>query len=292
MTPQVVIELAGGLGNQMFQYAFFLKMQSLGYPCKFYFDKSQYIHNGPELNGVFGLPLSFATSKEIDYLLDRKMDFASRLKRKVLGARIARYWEHDKGYDFKPQIMQQRQPVYLQGCWLSPLYFLDIEGEVRNAFRFPEINDAENQEVLMRISSSPFSVAIHARFGDYFSSTTHANLDYRDYLGKAISRLPGTNARDFFIFSDDLQEIIAVMNSMGTHHGSFHFVSGNDGNKSWKDMALMSKCHHQIIANSSFSWWAAWLNADPDKIVISPKEWFTTDFLNRNDIVPEEWITI
>lgn len=292
MKPRVIIELAGGLGNQMFQYAFFLQMQHLGYPCKFYFDQSQFIHNGPEIDRVFDLHLPMATDEELDRVLGRNKNILSRIALK-LGKQVSiSYWEHDKGYRYKPELFIQVRPVYLQGCWLSALYFRDIEAQVRKAFRFHEINDAENKEVAELIKHSTCSVAVHARFGDYLSSATHLNLDYRDYLKKAIHRLPVTVSRDFFIFSDDLQKAKSVLNNLETLNGTIHFVSGNDGSQSWKDMALMSHCHYQIIANSTFSWWAAWLNDHPGKTVVAPKDWFTKDEWNQNDIVPAGWKTI
>lgn len=292
MKPMVIIELAGGLGNQMFQYAFFLKMQHLGHPCKLYFDPSQYIHNGPELHHVFGVPMPFAKSEELDELLDKQNNILAKIRRKVRGRRAANFWEHDKGYAFKPNILRQQKPVYLQGCWLSPKYFNDIADQVRNSFRFPDITDKGNMQVMENIRTSHCSVSVHARFGDYLSSATHLNLDYRQYLEKAITHLPDTENLDFFIFSDDPGKAKNGIAHLENSNHKFHFVISNEKQDSWKDMALMSNCMHHIIANSTFSWWAAWLNPNPNKIVISPKDWFTNDFLNDNDIVPDEWIKI
>ncbi len=292
MKPRVIIELAGGLGNQMFQYAFFLQMQHLGYPCKFYFDQSQFIHNGPEIDRVFDLHLPMATDEELDRVLGRNKNIFSRITRKLGRQASTTYWEHDKGYRYKPELFIQVRPVYLQGCWLSPLYFRDIEAQVRKAFRFPEINDAENKEMAELIKHSACSVAVHARFGDYLSSATHLNLDYRDYVEKAIHRLPGTVSRDFFIFSDDIGQAKSTLEGMMIENSRIHFISGNHREQSWKDMVLMSMCHHQVIANSTFSWWAAWLNDNPEKIVIAPKNWFTKKEWNLNDMLPAEWIKI
>lgn len=292
MKPDVIIELAGGLGNQMFQFAFFMKMRHLGYPCKIFYDEAQRIHNGPEIDKVFGVQLLYASKEELNKVLDQKKDIFSRALRKAGGSQHSAYWEHDKGYHFKPEIFRQQKPVYLQGCWLSPMYFHDIAEQVRRTFYFPEITDGVNSEVLMKIQKSPCSVAIHARFGDYLSSAVHFNLDYEDYLKKAIDRLPVTVRPDFFIFSDDIERAKTIFEKKKDEDNYFHFVRGNGSNHSWIDMALMSKCSHQIIANSTFSWWAAWLNDNPHKTVIAPKNWFTITQWNQNDLLPAEWIKI
>lgn len=291
--PFVIIELAGGLGNQMFQYAFFLKMQSLEYPCKFYYDNSQYTHNGPELERAFGVKPVYSDDAELTEVLDKKKDFLSGVRRKLRGARPSRYWEHDKGYAYKPEIFNQPKPIYLQGCWLSGRYFEDIEDKVRTAFQFSAIHGQENILLLNRIHSSENSVSIHIRRGDYLTSGIHLNLNYPDYLQKALAQLPGDpKVYEYFIFTDDEQTASEIVRSLDCGSHNVHFSTGNRGSKSWIDMALMSQCRHQIICNSTFSWWAAWLNPNTDKIVISPEHWFTTDFLNDNDIVPDTWIKI
>ena len=287
---QIVIEIAGGLGNQMFQYAFYLKMKHLGYESQLYFDTSQLRHNGFELSKVFNIDATLVSKSEVEKLLDKKLDLLSKLKRKISGHNPSFYWEHDKGYAFKPEILKQKNSVYLQGCWLSEKYFADIQKEISDVFRFPSLK-GKNQEVAQQIFNDSTSVGIHIRRGDYLTSNIHRNLDYKNYLNQAISlikvKYPELN---FYVFSDDSHFAKEIFNKI--EHNKVNIIDWNRSTDAFNDMHLMSLCRHQIICNSTFSWWAAWLNNNPDKIVISPKDWFTSDFLNDNDIVPDEWIKI
>lgn len=291
MKPEIIIELAGGLGNQMFQYAFFLQMQHLGYPCKMYYDQAQYIHNGAEVGRMFGLQIPFATKDELDRILDRRKDVLSRVLRKIRGSKPSQYWEHDKGYDFKPEILNQSKPVYLQGCWLSEKYFSDISEEVKTVFQFAAFEEIKNKEMAAQIKDDLHAVSIHIRRGDYLASDRHRNLNYKEYLTHAIAIITErTENMNLYVFSDDTAFAKSVLDEW--EMGSIFFVDWNSGKDSFNDMHLMSLCRHNIICNSTFSWWAAWLNEHPGKIIISPKDWFTTKALNGNDIVPERWITV
>lgn len=289
----IVIEIAGGLGNQMFQYAFYLKMKGLGYDCRLYYDEAHRTHNGLELEKAFGLEMPMATQDDIDSLLQRKRDSFSRVKKKVLRLRPSFYWEHDKGYKFKSEVFQQARPVYLQGCWLSEKYFYDIKETVRQSFRYVSPND--DLLTLEKIKTDNHSVSIHIRRGDYLTSGIHRNIEYKTYIENAIRiilarvyRKDLTVRPNFYVFSDDINYAFEVMQDV---KGSYH-VYFPDNKVSYLDMQMMSACRHNIIANSTFSWWAAWLNANPDKVVLCPDKWFTTDLLNDNDIVPERWVKI
>lgn len=289
---QIIIEIAGGLGNQMFQYAFYLKMKQLGYEGSLYFDKEQQLHNGFELNKVFGLDINFISKAEVDKLLDKKQDLFSKVKRKIVGNKPSFYWEHDKGYEFKPGIFKQESSVYLQGCWLSEKYFKDIETEVRRAFTF-KLPDKNNLETFNQIITDENPVSIHIRKGDYSKSSIHFNIDYADYLFKAVSFINQHIATPmFYVFSDDMPFAKEALKKFETVFPNVSFIDWNKGNQSYMDMHLMSRCKHNIIANSTFSWWGAWLNTFKDKIIISPKEWFTVNEWNKNSIIPDSWTVI
>ncbi|MBN9351771.1 MAG: alpha-1,2-fucosyltransferase [Chitinophagaceae bacterium] len=288
----LIIEVAGGLGNQMFQYAFFLKLKSLGYPCKLYYDKTQKKHKGYELDKVFGINEQFATESELNKVLGKDTSFVSRLKRKWTGYHPSFYWEHDKGYAYKPEIFNQAKPIYLQGCWLSEKYFEDIDAEVRKVFVFRSCSN-QSSALADKIRDDSSSVSIHLRRGDYLQSDIHLKLDYPKYLTGAIRKIKtGVENPSLYIFSDDMDHTKKLFSDNTINGFPLHFVDWNSGEDSWQDMYLMSLCRHNIICNSTFSWWAAWLNKNPDKMVVCPEKWFTTDFLNDNDIVPEGWIQI
>lgn len=291
--PELVVELAGGLGNQMFQYAFALKLQSLGHRCLFYYDESQRKHDGPLLEEAFGISMPWADPKQVLRLQDVTKDPWSKLQRKVTRRTPSVYWEHDKGYAYKTAILKLEKPMYLQGCWLSEKYFQDIAPVIRASFQFT----GKPAHAMTEIKNRENAVSVHIRRGDYLNSVMHRHLAYPDYLRHAVSLIEkhlasrNNNSQcELYVFTDDAPAAHAQMGALNNTH-RVHYP-GDANNSPYRDMQLMAACSHHIIANSTFSWWGAWLNRNPDKIVISPKDWFTNDFLNDNDIVPEEWITI
>jgi hypothetical protein len=289
---QIIIEIGGGLGNQMFQYAFYLNMKHLGYNCKLYFDEINQMHQGFELQNVFDIDIKFANKSEVEKLLDIKKDLLSKLNRRIFGQKQFIYWEHNNGYAFKPEIVRQQKPAYLQGCWLSEKYFEDIKAEVRQAFRFKELNK-KNQYFFNQINGEKNAVSIHIRKGDYLKSAIHLNVDYHSYVSQAISYLlQSRTGLSFYVFSDDIRLAREILSEYETIGSKFHFVNWNLDKESYIDMQLMANCKHNIIANSTFSWWGAWLNNYEEKIVISPKNWFAVNEWNNNSIIPDSWIVI
>lgn len=267
-------------------------MKHLGYNCTLYFDNEQQKHNGFELTKVFGLDMSFAALSHVDKLLDKKKDLLSKFKRKISGYNPSFYWEHDKGYAFKPEIFKQQCSVYLQGCWLSEKYFKDIETEVRSAFNFKSPKE-NNLKIFNQMNTDENAVSIHIRRGDYTKSNIHLNLDYAAYLQQAVSIIDEkiTNP-SYYIFSDDIPFAKHVLQKTHVPASDTFFIDWNKGELSWMDLQLMSTCKHNIIANSTFSWWGAWLNTFEKKIIISPKDWFAVKEWNTNSIIPTSWTAI
>jgi hypothetical protein len=181
---------------------------------------------------------------------------------------------------------------YVNGNWQSEKYFMQIENKIRNAFVFKNI-DTKNNEIALKMANS-ISVALHIRRGDYLGNSIYSGVCTEDYYTKAIELLLNKinnqgNIR-FYVFSDDKEfsnKFIAKLKIPAD------LIEINKGNESYKDLWLMTQCKHNIIANSSFSWWGAWLNNNPDKIIIAPQIWFNeSNEDNYKDIVPEQWIKI
>ena len=290
---KIIIEIAGGLGNQMFQYAFYVKMKQLGYDCLLYIDPTQHIHNGFELQRIFKLEASFTETSQIASLRKKDQGFVSKLLRKTIGTTPSFYWEHDKGYNFKEDIFTQPKSIYLQGCWLSERYFESVETEVRSFFEFPLFNDPRNIDIASQIAVELAPVSIHIRRGDYLKSSIHKNIDYKQYLTEAISTLKDkTVVSTFYVFSDDIPYAQSVLQAHSSNEAPFHFINWNSAEASFNDMHLISLCKHNIITNSTFSWWGAWLNNHPQKIILSPAHWFSKNELNNNSILPDTWIQL
>jgi hypothetical protein len=258
-----------------------------------YVDPSQHIHNGFELPDIFTLDASFAGPSEIESLRKKDQSFVSRLLKKTIGIKPSFYWEHDKGYEFKAHIFTQHNSIYLQGCWLSEKYFKSVETKVRECFEFPAFTDSRNIDLAARIAGEPVPVSIHIRRGDYLKSSVHLNISYETYLAAALEKLKAsTTATGFYVFSDDMAYAKSLTKVVTKDEVPIYFIDWNSAAASFNDMHLMSLCKHNIITNSTFSWWGAWLNKYPQKMILSPRDWFSINEWNNNSIVPSSWIRI
>lgn len=291
----IVAKLQGGLGNQMFQYALgrHLAIKN-NVPLKL--DVTALKTNDPSVTkrdyilSVFNVEESFATEKEIAWFKKyrfKKGKFWFWYNRTI--ANRSRYaWE--KQFNFEPWILTLKEPVYLDGYWNTEKYFKEIEDIIRKEFTLKKELGVESQKLLSEISGVE-SVSLHVRRGDYVSDTRtnawHGAIS-SDYYEKAIQNIAEhvTNPH-FFIFSDDpawaREHIIPPFPTI---------YMPTDTEHPEEDMYLMSQCKHNIIANSTFSWWGAWLNNNPNKIVIAPHKWFQTPKMDTRDLVPTTWVTL
>jgi hypothetical protein len=184
--------------------------------------------------------------------------------------------------------------VFLRGFWQSEKYFLDCREEILKEFSFKNKFSDENLKIAKKIQEKS-SVAIHVRRGDYISnpgaSKTFVSLEVQ-YYQKAIEKLDIDIPHALLVFfSDDISWVKKnIINRLLSNY-EYIIVDNNKGDESYNDMRLMSLCDHNIIANSSFSWWGAWLNQNPRKQIIAPKKWFLID-KNTNDLYPNNWIKI
>jgi len=196
----------------------------------------------------------------------------------------------EPGFAFDASLSNVWDRSYLIGYFQSARYFTDHAEEIRRDFQFVAEPDRRNADLLREIEASP-SVAVHVRRGDYVSDATthavHGVLDL-DYYRAAVDRIRirQPNPR-IYVFSDDLEwckQHLSLRCAMS-------FMDHNAG-KGFEDLRLMSRCRHHIIANSSFSWWGAWLNPDADRIVVGPKRWFADSTRNTSDLYPPGWLVL
>lgn len=273
-----LVKVTGGLGNQMFIYAMYLKMKKSFPNTKLDLsDMSHYkVHYGYEMNKVFGLPhTEFCINRNIKKILEF-MFFKTILERKQKGS-------------MKPYTEKSLWPlVYFKGFYQNEKYFCGIEDEVSDAFNFnTSIANDRSIKMMEQIAGDNNAVSIHIRRGDYLHEPHWSSIGYicqRPYYMNAISKLIERGITPhFYVFSEDLswaKENLPLENAV--------FVDWNKGEDSWQDMMLMSRCRHNIICNSTFSWWGAWLNPNPDKIVVAPAQW--SKHLTGSAIEPESWI--
>lgn len=290
----IITKIIGGLGNQMFQYAMGLSLaENNQTPLKL--DLSQFtgykLHNGFELSKVFNCSAEIASVTQIETLLGIcKYSFIRRILKKTYlkNLRPAQYVV-EPFFGYWDGVSFLGDNVYLDGYWQSQKYFIDHESTIRTHFTFKNILSDENLKLSDRIKVTN-SVSLHIRRGDYVTNKNNAFIGTCSliYYQNAIEYFSQKIADPiFFIFSDDITWAKSNLRLANEHY----FVGHNQGEDSHFDMQLMSLCKHHIIANSSFSWWAAWLNPSKNKIVAAPKKWFANG-LNDQDLVPNSWVRI
>lgn len=290
----VIVQMLGGLGNQMFQYALYRAFLQKGEAAKL--DISWIEKNKTEKENiipiwdVFDLDMNLATEKEIQRLADSAMDPFTRVRRKLFGRRKTYISEKLADYGSFCKEITDLKSAYLTGYWQSYQYFSDVEEDIRHLYSFREIEDRANMEMIKRISETNNSVFVHVRLGDYLKlSDIYGGICTPDYYEKCMAMIRDKRGEDttFFIFSNEPKKVGEVIDLSSYRHT---IVDLNDEKNGWKDMQLMSKCQDSIIANSSFSWWAAYLNNNENKIVCAPKGW--TNSYSAEDLIPEKWIRI
>jgi hypothetical protein len=286
--PQMkIIRFIGGLGNQMFQYAFYKTLQKKHSDIRvdlsaYKIDKS---HNGYELEHIFNVKLRKVSGIVSDAYDINNRKWLPRKIRKIFG--LNRYHKNEHtDFVFDPLILSNSESRYFSGFWQNEMYFKDIASEIKDNFQFLPLTDPQNLEALQQIKQSN-SVSIHIRRGDYVDHPSFGGLCDKHYYQQAIELINSkTEDAKFFIFSNDIDWCKATLDIP-----SAEFISWNTGSNSYIDMQLMSECKHNIIANSSFSWWAAWLNSNPSKIVVGPAKWIHGDY-NTSTLLPKSWIRL
>lgn len=296
-----IVKLNGGLGNQMFQYAFALALaEKFGTKMLFDFSYFEDVKSHENVTtrffelGVFNLECTEAEEKDLTEV--KNADFGAKWKN-TLAKRYPHYFGVNYAREknntcFDKKLITYPDYAYYEGYFQNENYFKHLREQLFRDFSlkmpFSELNE-QNQSTLEKIISTN-SVSIHIRRGDYVT------LDYVNklqgicplkYYQKAIKRIAKkVENPHFFIFSDDIDW---VRENLKIDYP--YTVIDFNQNSGYLDLELMKNCKHNIIANSSFSWWGAWLNENPDKIVIAPKKWNKMRS-KKCDIVPKSWVKL
>lgn len=296
MTRVVCARLMGGLGNQMFQYAF-ARSISLKTGATVLLDTTVLETESPGVTPrcfalePFAIAGRVATRDEAqrlqlgDGILQRVRRFLDRFL-PVAAKRII----VDQANGFDESALGARPPVYLSGYWQSERYFAADAEVLREDFRLRDPLSPNASRILAEIAAEP-SISVHVRRGDYLLNST--NLDFhgvqsRDYYVQAVERIQQEAGKlSVFIFSDDLDWCRANL----PFDERTVFVEIDGAARDHEEMHLMSQCDHHVVSNSSFGWWGAWLGKNPDRIVVAPAKWFAAPDV-KSDIVPASWLRI
>lgn len=292
----IITTLHGGLGNQMFQYAVGRALSvELNQPLHLNISRfnNYHLHNGFELAKIFFGPMSIASTTHMREVLGWRAYPLSQglLNRQAFTFLRGGNYVVEPHFHYWPEIRNASTDVVLIGYWQSEKYFQLIQSLIRNDFSFRLPISERNAKIAKEMQGCN-SVSLHVRRGDYlktkFSTSIHA-LCSTDYYQLAIKQIcERVKNPKLFIFSDDIPWVKSNLKI----EIPCDFIDHNRGSESYNDMRLMSYCSHHIIANSSFSWWGAWLGKSNKQIVFYPKNWFRELKYDTSDLTPSSWRAI
>ncbi len=297
----IIVRIHGGLGNQLFQYAFARGISS-HLKTDFLIDASPFLsprynphlYNNKCCFEHFNTKIRFAkgyTMFGFVWLRRHRKVFDFFYNHLRLKKRLLPFYYPERIFTFDPGVFK-KGTTYFDGFWQIEKYFKDIGDEIRNELTvitpFSEYGKNMSEEI-----QKVTAVSLHVRRGDYITnikanaSIGVCSLEY--YMDAVREMEKHISSPHFFIFSDDYEW--ALENFKNLRH-PVTCIKGSE-EKNYEDLTLMSQCKHHIIANSSFSWWGAWLNPKKDKVVIAPKKWFRNQpKASISDLIPEEWIKL
>lgn len=254
--------------------------------------KSYPLHQGFELGDVFTGTYKAATSGDVRKILGwRSPDIVRKaLKRMNLPFLTGASLALEPHFNYWPGLRAAGGSRYLMGYWQSEMYFKDIAETLRSDFHFKLPLDHTSRDIADCMQACQ-AVSLHVRRGDYLTHAPTAkvlSVCSLDYYRQAIAYISTrVETPHFYLFSDDMDWVKATLDIPFNKT----YVEHNRRKYSYRDMHLMHLCKHHIIANSSFSWWGAWLNQNPHKLVIAPRDWFCSG-INDADLIPEDWIRL
>lgn len=272
----VIVKLIGGLGNQMFQYAA-AKALALEKKQTLIIDAS-----------AFEYYKKRAYELHIFKVKIKHLSFFVKLKVKILSFMGYLKIFEEKQFNYDPEFFNQKiKNVCLKGYFQSELYFKKYAQEIKSDFKLKATLKEQTIQTIAQMKQQN-SVSLHIRRGDFLTVSMH-NTNKTVYYKRATNYIE-TKVKQpvYYVFSDEIEW---VKENFETQFET-HFIDFNPDNTSFEDLILMSCCQHNIIANSSFSWWGAWLNENPDKLVVAPQNWFNDQTINYKDVVPQNWIKL
>jgi hypothetical protein len=294
----IIVNIIGGLGNQMFQYAFGyatskenntrIRLDVRGFDA---YNLREY-----EL-GLFNIEENLELKSTNSFLLNqlngKNNTPLSKGSRKVLRGllRFTKfYYQEKKDYIFDEGVFNIKVDTYFHGYWQNEKYFKKYRKELLEIFTLKNIH-SKTIEYQQQIIKSE-AVSLHIRRGDYvtdaYTNSVHGTCDIEYYKRAVTEVLKSKKQAHFFIFSDDFDWTKGNLDFIENKT----FIRLESDISDHEEMYLMSQCKYNIVANSSFSWWGAWLNQNSDKKVIAPKKWFKGGTLNANNLIPDSWVRL
>lgn len=293
----IYIKLYGGLGNQMFQYAFAYAL-SLKWGGSLYLETSSFKENCEKRDSF--TPRTF----ELEVFDLQGKEISREYLEKYYNRKNSRFWSRlpwfkpttlvkENEFGYYPDFFSIKPPLLLDGYFQCENYFLDYSSQIKKIFAFPiTLLNFKQLSIFKSLSANPNAVSIHVRRGDYVTDSSIKSFHgicgtdyYRNAIEKIKSVLPDA---EYYLFTDSLE----LVKEEFREFANIKYIVSESNQPSWIDMMLMSTCKHHIIANSSYSWWGAWLGVNPNKTVIAPEKWFANNEVDYSNVVPEKWIKL
>lgn len=291
----IIVKLIGGLGNQLFQYATGRHL-AIKNKTTLKLDLSEFETYKLHAYSLapFAIDATVASKEEVAHFkrYQRKPGRKWFLYNRLI-ADQKKYFQ-ERQFHFDPEVLELKDPVYLDGFWQTEKYFKDIEETLRKEITLKVPLAPLSMDMAHRIAAEGNPVSMHIRRADYVKNPEtmkfHGTCSIEYYLRAADIISKKVHTPHFFIFSDDPQW---VKENIKLNHPTT-YVDHNKADKNYEDLHLMSLCKHHVLANSSFSWWGAWLDRNPNKVVIAPAKWFaqTKASVKTHDLTPDNWIRL
>ncbi|MES2315491.1 MAG: alpha-1,2-fucosyltransferase [Patescibacteria group bacterium] len=294
----IIVRLGGGMGNQMFQYAVgralsVKKNVALGLDLTYLLERvprpawHKFVFRNFDL-GVFNISAEIVSAKEIPFIYKPFFSGKVMLLFDALRRKVFKFPGTEKSFQYDPNVFTLGSNSYLQGNWQSPKYFIGIEDIIRKDFSLKKpLSDKAlklNDEIQATIS-----VCVNIRRTDFVTSSFHGIFG-KEYYDKGIEHIAESRSIEkIYVFSDDMEW---CKENLHFNYPTIFVGHEYAGAQFEEYLMLMKACKHFVIPNSSFAWWAAWLNTDTDKVVVAPKRWFLDDSIATDDLIPREWVRI
>ncbi len=288
----IIVRLKGGMGNQLFQYALGRAL-AIKYNTTLGLDVEYLLDRTPRKNftfreynlGDFNIQATIVSKKQIPFLYKNIFPGMLGILFDKIRAKLFPLPGIEKKYSFDPAILSIGPNAYLDGFWQSPKYFNEIADTIRKDITLKQISP--KVATVIDTIKSQNSVCVHIRRGDYVGNEFHPVVDIA-YYEKALEIISQEKPIDcLYVFDrDDIEWC--------KQHLTFKYPTifvENDTSMA-EVVSIMSSCNHFVMANSSLSWWVAWLGQHPQKVVVAPKQWFADTSIDTRDLIPPEWIRI
>ena len=287
-----IVKILGGLGNQMFQYALYISLKHKYHGEDIRIDTSCFhgypLHNGYELERIFKVEANHVNLYDLLRLAYPYCHYRFwQIGKRLLPKRKTMMIENDNE-EYDNSVLNIEGDCYYDGYWQNEKYFIDVKEQLYEIFT-PKTIDMRNVSFGEELSTCN-SVSLHVRRGDYTTNPLYGGICDEAYYINAIKKMQSQTDIDMYcVFSNDIDWCKKNLPQI-IGNKEIKYVDWNTKADSYKDIYLMSCCRHNIVANSSFSWWGAWLNRNSNKVVVCPKKW--NNIKNSKFETPEKWLKV